>query len=318
MLFELNIVELKKSLDTGELKSLYIFTGEEYTILNVYIDKVCSKFDTIKKSESVLSIYKTLTTKSLLSNSKCVYVVRDDKEFLTSESIWNDLEKKLKAKGITLIVKYESIDARSKFSKHFADSITVFDRLSDQILLKYIKNDLNITTENATILINACKSDYGRILLEIDKIQQLANRLNISDTDSFNKCMQSRIIYLEPEGQVFDLVNCILLRDYKNVYRLLAESRRRSDNELYVLSLLHNNVKALLQIQTFGNSDNKKLIQATGLTQFQINNCMKYLNRYSCEELVRFIKYIKYCDNSVKDGTFTASFAIDYLIVNVI
>lgn len=318
MLFKLNIVELKKSLDTNELKNLYIFTGEEYTILNLYIDKVCSKFNTIKKSESVLSIYKTLTTKSLLSNDKCVYIVRDDKEFLTSEPIWNDLDKKLKVKGITLIVKYGNIDSRSKFSKHFADSITVFDKLSDQILLKYIKKDLNLTTENASVLVNACKSDYGRILLEIDKIKQLAQHQNISDTDSFIKCMKSHIIYLEPEGQVFDLVNCILSRDYDNVYKLLTESRRRSDNELYVLSLLHNNVRALLQIQTFGNSDNKKLIQATGLSQFQINNCMKYLNRYSCEELVRFIKYINYCDKSVKDGTFTSSFAIDYLLVNVL
>lgn len=314
----MNIVELKKSLDSGELSNLYIFTGEEYTILNIYIDKVCSFFDTVKKSDSVLSIYKSLSARSLIQKGNQVFVVRDDKEFLTSETIWADLIKRLKARNATLVVKYSSIDSRSKFNKHFDEYITVFDRLSDNVLLKYIYKDITLSKENAITLINACNHDYGRILLEVDKIQNIIEYYNLSANDAFKMCLNAHVIYIEPEGQVFDLVDSILTRNYRSVYKMLAESRRRGDNELYVLSLLHNNVKNILQIQTFGNSDNKKLMQATGLTQFQINTCSKYLNRYTCEELVRFMKYIRYCDKSVKDGTMQPDFAVDYLLVNVL
>lgn len=312
----MNIVELKKQLDNNILSNLYIFTGEEHTILDIYIDKVCSKFQTVKHTDSVYPIYKNLTTKSLISSENCVYVIRDDKEFLSSESIWKDLNSKLSKKGITLVVKYGTLDARSKFYKQFSDSITTFEKLSDKILLKYVLKDLTVPTDYATKLINACNSDYGRILLEIDKIKQYAQYSGVSDKKAFEDCFDSHIIYMEPEGQVFDLVDCIMLRDYRNVYKLLQESRRRSDNELYILSMLHNNAKALLQIQIFGNSNMKELSNATGLNTYQINSCTKYLNRYSCEDLVKLIKYIKYCDKCIKDGTFTASFAIDYLIVN--
>lgn len=314
----MNIVELKKSLDSGELSNLYIFTGEEYTILNIYIDRICGLFDSVKRSDSVLSIYKNISSRSLIQTGKQVYVVRDDKDFLTSETIWIDLMKRLKARNATLVLKYSSIDSRSKFNKHFNDCITVFDRLSDNVLLKYIYKDITLSKENAITLINACNHDYGRILLEVDKIQNIIEYYNLSANDAFKMCLNAHVIYIEPEGQVFDLVDSILTRNYRSVYKMLAESRRRGDNELYVLSLLHNNVKNILQIQTFGNSDNKKLMQATGLTQFQINTCSKYLNRYTCEELVRFMKYIRYCDKSVKDGTMQPDFAVDYLLVNVL
>lgn len=293
-------MELKKSLDSGELSNIYIFTGDEYTILNIYINKVCSFFDVVRKSNSVLSIYNNLSSRSLIQTGKQVYVVRDDKEFLTSDTIWSDLEKRLKARDATLILKYSSIDTRSKFNKHFSDCITVFDRLSDKVLLKYIYKDITLSNENANMLINACNHDYGRILLEVDKIQNIVEYYSLSANDAFKMCLNAHAIYIEPEGQVFDLVDSILTRNYRLVYKMLAESRRRGDNELYVFSLLHNNVKTILQIQTFGNSDNKKLIQSTGLTQFQINTCSKYLNRYTCEELVRFMKYIRYCDKSIK------------------
>ena len=117
----MNIVELKKSLDSGELSNLYIFTGEEYTILNIYIDRICDLFDVVKRSDSVLSIYKNLSSRSLIQTGKQVYVVRDDRDFLTSETIWIDIVKRLKARNATLVLKYSSIDTRSKFNKHFND-----------------------------------------------------------------------------------------------------------------------------------------------------------------------------------------------------
>ena len=40
---ELNIVELKKSIDSGNIGNFYIFTGEEYVILEEYIKMVCKK-----------------------------------------------------------------------------------------------------------------------------------------------------------------------------------------------------------------------------------------------------------------------------------
>lgn len=314
----MNILELKKSIDSGNFKNLYIFTGEEYTILEAYIKMICNKMNVASKScESASIVYNNLNSKSLFEFGKQLYIIRDDKEFITSESMWNDLEKKLKAKNITVIFKYSFIDNRSKFAKKFVESIIVFEKLSETVLSKYIKKDINIKQEYVNYLISICNKDYGRILLEIDKIKNAKSFYNLSDDDTFKLCVNSHAFYIEPEGEVYDLVDSIMTRNYREIYSLLEESKRRNDNQLLVISLLHNNVKAVLQIQTCGTED-KELSKNTGLTPFQIKNAMKYVNRYTCEELVRFMRYLKYCEKGVKNGLFSQDFIIDYLLVNIL
>lgn len=314
----MNIIDLKKSIDSGNFQNLYIFTGEEYTILETYIKMICNKIGVEpKSSESVSNIYNTLHTKSLFNTGKTVYVVRDDKDFTSFESGWDGIEQKLKSKNITLILKYSNIDNRSKFAKKFTDTITVFDKLSETVLSKYIKKDLELKQDYVDYLISMCNKDYGRILLEIDKIKNASVFYKLSNDDAFKMCLSSRAFYIEPEGEVYDLVDSIMTRNYRDIYPLLEESKRRGDNQLLVVSLLHNNVRAVLQLQTCGTKD-KEISKNTGLTPFQIKTAMKYVNRYTCEELVRFMKYLHYCEKGVKNGLFTQDFILDYLLVNVL
>ncbi|MBO7212433.1 MAG: hypothetical protein J6V44_15740 [Methanobrevibacter sp.] len=312
----MNIVELKKSIDTGTFTNLYIFYGEEYTILEEYIKMIKNKIGCECKScESVSIIYKTLNSKSLFGSGKCLYIVRDDKEFLTAEQMW-DIERKLKQKGITIIAKYGNIDQRSKFSKKFSDNMTSFDRLSENILAKYIKKDIDINNDNCEYLINVCNGDYGRIKLEIDKLVNACEYFKLKPDDCFRMCKSADLFYVEPEGEAFELVDSIMTRNYKTIYQLLEKSKRRNDNCFLIFTLLHTNVKQVLQLQLAGNQGDTQ--KATGLNGFQIKSAMKYVNRYSCEELVRFLKYIKYCDSGIKQGTISEDMALDYLLVNVL
>lgn len=314
----MNIIDLKKSIDSGNFQNLYIFTGEEYTILETYIKMICNKIGVEpRSSESVSNIYNTLHTKSLFDTGKTVYVVRDDKDFTSFESGWDGIEQKLKLKNITLILKYSNIDNRSKFAKKFSDTITVFDKLSETVLSKYIKKDLELKQDYVDYLISICNKDYGRILLEIDKIKNASAFYKLSNDDAFKMCLSSHAFYIEPEGEVYDIVDSIMTRNYRDIYPLLEESKRRGDNQLLIVSLLHNNVRAVLQVQTCGTKD-KEMSKNTGLTPFQIKTAMKYVNRYTCEELVRFMRYLHYCERGVKNGLFTQDFILDYLLVNVL
>ena len=313
----MNIVDLKKSIDSNNIGNFYIFTGEEYVILEEYIKIICNKANTkILSSQSVLSVYKSLSVKSLIGNEKCIYIIRDDKEFITAESMWTDIKRKLKVKGTILILKYSSIDQRSKFYKTFAEDITVFDRLSPNILLKYIKKDIDLNNENCEYLLNVCGSDYGRIRLEIDKIKNACQYFNLKPDDCFKMCKSSNLFYIEPEGETMELIDGIMTRNYKLVYKLLTESKRRNDNQFLIFTMLHNNAKAVLQVQLAGNDGDVQ--KSTGLNGFQVKSAYKYVNRYSCEELVRMLKYIKYCDSGIKQGLMSEDMAVDYLLVNIL
>ena len=315
----MNLVELKKSLDSNDIRNLYIFSGDESAILEIYIDKVCSAVGVERKCpDNVSLVYRNLNSVSLLNKGKSLYVIREDKDFISSEEMWDTIESKLKSRNSVLILKYSSLDARSKFCKRFSDNITIFDRLSETVLKKYILKDIDISDKHCNLLIKYCGSDYSRILLEINKVRNVSESYGISDDKAFELCLKSNAFYVEPEGQVYDFVDSILSRNIKLVFENLEKSKRRSDNELLILSLLHSNVKSLLQVKVYGKANMSEISKATGLSVFQINQVSKYLDKYSCNELIRFMKYIKYCDQSVKNGLIESSNIIEYLIVNVL
>ena len=313
----MNIMELKKSLSENNLNNLYIFYGEEYAIIDAYIKMVCNHVNgNVLKSDNVSQIYKSLNTKSLLStNEKTVYVIREDSEFSTNEKLWNIYDK-LKSKNIILILKYSNIDSRGKFSKHFEQYITKFDKLSEEILMKYVKKDLDLNDNYCKYLVQICSYNYGKILLEINKLKNLSKYYKLSDNDCFKLAVNGNLFYQEPENVINELVEAIMFKNISQIYKLYEEFKEHNDNDLLLLSYLHNAVKALLQIKTVG--ENSKLSETTGLQNFQIKNSLRYIKHYTCEQLVEFLRYIKYCDNSYKNGDIPSDMVIDYLLVNIL
>lgn len=74
-----------------------------------------------------------------------------------------------------IIFKYNNLDKRNKFYKQFENNIVEFNKLSDEVLTKYIQRELNVGTNltdiNCKKLIDICGSNYNQILLELDKLK---------------------------------------------------------------------------------------------------------------------------------------------------
>ena len=67
----------------NDLKHFYIFVGEEIGIINIYLNQIAK---TVKmplvRADSVLSIYTKCTSRSLFNNDACLYVIRNDNDFM--------------------------------------------------------------------------------------------------------------------------------------------------------------------------------------------------------------------------------------------
>ena len=312
----MNIIELKKAIDTNSLNNLMIFYGPEHKILDIYIDKIRKLFTKTYVAESLSNVYMKLVGASLLSTGRALYVIRDDKTAFTAESMWEDIEQKLKKHDVFIVLKYETIDNRSKFAKRFADNCVIFDTLSESVLRKYIAKDITIADKDAEFLITKASKDYGRISFEVDKVKRYAEECGITDKESFRECRDSGAFYTGADGDIFELINSIMRRDCRAIQYNLIQSRLRGDNALAILSLLHTNIKALLQVQLLQGY--RDMSQVSGLSGFQIKNASQYTGRYSTNELIRFIKLIKFCDKSIKDGSLNSDIAVDYLLVHVV
>lgn len=167
----MDVSTLKAKIKTKQLPSYLIFSGDEWKVQQIYINQIAKVTGKeIKRIDDISSIYNNLRNRSFVQKS-IIYIVRDDKELLSSEKLQQQVSNGLLGDNI-LIHLLTSVDKRTKFYKQYKDAIIDFERLSDAMLKKYILKEITLSESNIQRLIDICEHDYGRILLEIDKIKR--------------------------------------------------------------------------------------------------------------------------------------------------
>lgn len=313
----MNLMELKKAISQNNINSFYIFTGDEIAILNIYINKIASLFNNrVFYPENLSAAVGRLKSNSLLYKDKYLYVIRDDKEVTTAEKIWDSLKSGKFQHGNTIIFVYSNMDKRGKFYKAFEDYIVSFEALSSDILSKYVAKQLTLSKDRTSYLIEICQNSYNKLLLEMDKINDLSNALSISHDKAFDMCVDNNAFYIPPTGEIFDLLNAILKGNAKVAYNQLQMFVRRGDSPLAIISLLHTNLKAILQVQCA--SGHKDIGQITGLNGFQIKNANSFVGMYSDKELIRMIKINRFCEKCIKQtGLVDQDIILDFMLVKI-
>lgn len=175
----MDVSTLKAKIKSKQLPSYLIFSGPEWKVQEVYIkqiSKVTGK--EVKRIDAVSDIYSQLRNRSFIQKSY-VYVVRDDKELMQNEKLQKQLDSILNDNMLIHVL--TSVDKRTKYYKQYKDTIVEFEQLSDAILKKYIKKEIDLSDRNCQMLIDICEHDFGKILLEIDKIKNYVKYVETHD-----------------------------------------------------------------------------------------------------------------------------------------
>lgn len=308
---------LKQDIKTNNIKSYYIFTGEEVKVQDIYIEKLANG-KPIKRIDSFGDVAKKLNSGMLISIPKC-YVIRDDIEFTKEESIWSNLEGII---GQNLIIwVFTSIDKRSKFYKHFKDLICEFNHLSEDILLKYVQKEIDLSDRNTRELIQICENDYARILLEVDKIKHWRDNyakdkeLPIPYDGAYLTLRNDGTIYQPPRDAIFMWVDAVLKRQKLAAFGLLQECIEIGEASLTLISVLYNNAKQVLQVQS---CESKDIVNTSGLTAWQIKCAKEKAGHYTNRELVNMLRIIQEVEKNIKVGLIPEELAVPYILVSTL
>ena len=133
--------------------------------------------------------------------------------------------------------------------------------------------------------------------------------------DAFQKLLDDGVLVIPPYDAIFDLVDAILDRKVNKAFHLLQQSYAVGEATMVMLSVLYNNAKAVLQVQTY-KGDN--LSKGTGLTGWQIKNAKAHVRKYSDKELVHMLQMIQKVESGIKTGQIEDEIAMPYLLVNVL
>lgn len=313
----MNLAELKTRIKTKEtLPNIIIFYGEEYKLIDIYLGFVKKLFSTINNLESFSQVQQLLDSRSLFQNSESLYIIRNDSSFFSADIDMSKITNKLEKKNLYVILTFYSVDTRTKLYKDNENLFVNFSKMSPQILKKNILKQFNITDKQADYIIDVCNCSYGHILLELDKVKDLAEYEGITEDKAFLSCYEEGMFYEELSGDCFELIKSIMNRNIEDCYYFLQESKERADSIFMIITILHNNVKGLLQLQLLPKGSDIQSI--TGLNGFQQKNLFPYIGKFTSEELVRFMKILKYCEASIKNGMLDESMVLDYILINVL
>lgn len=312
----MNITDVKTHIKNKKIQSYYIFAGDEIEVQRIYINKIAEVLGyEVVRADCISDVWPSIITPTLF-DKPCVYVVRDDKDLLQDEKLNNNLTSD-KLNGNVIINLITTVDKRTKWYKANSDKIVLFERLSDEVLSKYVQRKITLNKRNTERLIAICENDYSRILLEIDKIKVYAiNFLPNSDYDRvFEQFIADGTISVPPKDAVFDLVDAILKRQIDRVYNLFEQCKEIGEANLVILSVLYSNAKQVLQVQACESSD---ICNSTGLTSWQVKCAKDKCGNYSIGELVNILKLIQKIQKGILTGQIEDSMSVEYLLVNIL
>jgi len=319
----MDVTTLKAKIKSKQLPSYLIFSGDEWKVQQIYIDqiaKVTGK-ETVR-IDDISNIYGKLRNRSFVQKP-VIYIVRDDKELMTSEKLQQQISGGLLGDNM-LIHLLTTVDKRTKFYKQYKDTMVEFETLNDAVLKKYILKEIKLSESNLQRLIDICEHDYGRILLEIDKIKRYVStdrplfghgKQSTEEDCCFEMLVKDGTIYEPPYDAIFDLVDAILDRKVNRAFDLLQQSYAVGEATMVMLSVLYTNAKAVLQVQTYHGD---KITEGTGLTGWQIMNAKKHVGKYADGDLIYILQLCQKLESGIKTGRIEEEFAMQYLLTHIL
>lgn len=315
----MELATLKQHIKTGKTDYFYIFSGDEWKVQEIYINELSKLYDRKVYLDYVVDALPSLKSRSFF-RQKTLYVVRDDKELMTNEALQQNLKELLAENTLVLLV--SSVDKRTKFYKTYSSSFIEFSTLERSVLKRYVRKEIALSDKNIELLMTVCENNYGRILLEIDKIKRIGkltftevhNDNNYDADATFQMLLKDGTIYEPPYDAVFDFVDEVLKCHVNNAFDLLSQCYEINEATLVMLSVLYNSTKQVLQVQACDSSD---IASTTGLSAWQIKKAKEKLNYRSIGELVYMLKLIRQTERDIKTGNIEEQYAMQYVLVNV-
>lgn len=315
----MELVDLMKRIAEKNIPHFLILYGEEQTILDIYVQNILQTVGAKEFNfESVSSAIKHSGKKSLDKSTK-LYTIIDDNAFIKAEDNWKQVKDSMNKNY--LILRYNSLDKRSAFFKRNKENIVEFSHLTEDVLLQYISRDLpELGEDNAKKLVEYCNSDYGRILLEIDKINQWQEHYTDNEgtpkTDSVFKLLDKQGLFHKEIGDItFELTDAVLGGYTELAIKKLDEAKRKGEPAIMIASILYNGFRNLLAYQGLG-SNKKGAVERTGLSKGDIWRCSKNYGGYSLDEVRRNMLICQSTESGIKTGSVDEDIALEYLVLS--
>ena len=169
-------------------------------------------------------------------------------------------------------------------------------------------------------MISYCNNDYGRILLEVDKIKQYNEYIacftnGISIDKCFEELDKQGLFHKEIGDITFELTGAVLGGYPEKAIQKLDEAKRKGEPAMMIASILYNGFRNLLAYQGLGKNK-QGAMERTGMTKGELYGCTKNVGGYNVEEVKRNMLFCQKVESGIKMGTIDEDIALEYLVLS--
>ena len=311
----MELVDLMKAISENNIPHYLVLFGEEQAILNIYIQHIAQNYK-IVHCDTVAYALSQVGKKSIDKSNK-VYIVNEDNAYTKAEESWKNVKQTFEKSRHILLIKYHSLDKRSKFYLNNKQNSVEFTHLSEDVLISYINQKLpNLSEKNASKLVEYCSNDYGRILMEIDKIKQYSSvRTDLTIDSCFVQLDKQGLFHKEIGDITFELTNAVLGGYPETAIQKLDEAKRKGEPAMMIASILYNGFRNLLAYQGLG-SNKQGAMERTGMSKGELYGCTKNVGGYSIAEVKRNMLKCQEVEAGIKMGTIDEEIALEYIVLS--
>ena len=294
----MNLSTLQEDIKNKLIKFPLLLAGEEAGIKEVYIGQIAKVRGTfIKRYDSVLDAVRAYKGTALIKRENVLAVVSEDKKFQTQEELWAKLPQ-----GLELVLCYEKLDARLRFTKNFEYCTYDFGRLSAAQLARYVMRDTKLSqTQAETLALNA-GLDYLIVQSEINKLQHYAGQDNDA---AFFDGLRDGIFSIQWENRFEKFILQVLRGQTGDAIKEWQRLKLLGESELKVFAWL------------FGDFKNILLMQSGEKMNPYIAGRLQGLKKYTVEALRDILWLLNDISIKVKRGKMAMDVAVDYLLVSL-
>lgn len=302
-----DIVTIRDELRRGFVRGTYIFYGPNLELIRNYITQICkiTGFD-LKYEDECRSIIGLSKQKTFISNDY-VYVVMNDTPFTKQQDDWR-VFRNLKLKSVVILV-YTDLKKNTKFYQEFEKDFTIFDAMKPQAMIKSLANKFGVESDLANRLINRCDGDFGRCLLECNKVDMYCKIHGIKDfNDGLEYCFENNLICISSLNTVQNFIESFLDEDPTRCWLYLTIMQRNNEPVFMILWDLYYAIKSVHKLQS---TKNWQYIDSKVQERFG-----DFIGVYEERDLIYAIRYITKMDYQIKSGKLDSSIAIEKFLID--
>lgn len=323
------MVGLKKQIQDGNLKNLYLLYGEEEFLINYYIDKIkemavpseseLMNVEVIEKEHDNGYIVNSIKTFPFLAERRVV-IVKNLDFFGAKSSVSDDLVDVVKnmPTETVLIFAEKKVDRRSKFFKAVKNSgyVVEFNHLTENDLIKWVAIELKKQGKKAdqgTLIhfIRTVGSNMQFIRMEMEKLCAYKLEEEWITVDDVNAITTKTIEY-----QIFQLVDAMGMKKSSDAIIMFNHLIQDNEPPIRILIMLTRQIRLIYQTKVLMdegftvNMIGKKI----GVPPFVAKKCMAQGRFFTKEILKQALEECLFVDEAIKTGQIKDKLAVEMLL----